>query len=124
MSAALAPIVPLPSRPPAPPAPSPAAPAARVDLAPRRRPWARRNLWKIGLALLVFAAAVAAWPAYRRLHRPPAPVFETAAVDRGRIVARVTATGTLSALVTVQVGSQVSGRVQELKVDFNSRVKK
>jgi HlyD family secretion protein len=50
--------------------------------------------------------------------------WETAAVDRGRIVARVTATGTLSALVTVQVGSQVSGRVQQLFVDFNSPVKK
>ncbi|MGV2481254.1 UNVERIFIED_CONTAM: biotin/lipoyl-binding protein, partial [Salmonella enterica subsp. enterica serovar Weltevreden] len=39
-------------------------------------------------------------------------------------MARVTATGTLSALVTVQVGSQVSGRIQELNVDFNSQVKK
>ena len=50
--------------------------------------------------------------------------FETVKVDRGRIVARVTATGTLSALVTVQVGAQVSGRIQELKADFNSPVKK
>ena len=50
--------------------------------------------------------------------------FETASVDRGRIVAKVTATGTLSALVTVQVGSQVSGRVQTLNVDFNDSVKK
>ncbi|HEY0092727.1 MAG TPA: efflux RND transporter periplasmic adaptor subunit, partial [Archangium sp.] len=37
---------------------------------------------------------------------------------------RVTATGTVSALVTVQVGSQVSGRLQEILVDFNSPVKK
>jgi HlyD family secretion protein len=50
--------------------------------------------------------------------------WETAAVDRGRVVARVTATGTLSALVTVQVGSQVSGRIQQLLVDYNSPVKK
>src|SRR6185295_15888245 len=50
--------------------------------------------------------------------------FETVKVDRGRIVARVTATGTLSALVTVQVGSQVSGRIQKLNVDFNSPVTK
>jgi len=50
--------------------------------------------------------------------------WETAAVDRGRIVARVTATGTLSALVTVQVGSQVSGRIQQLFADFNSPVRK
>jgi len=54
----------------------------------------------------------------------PKVQWETAAVDRGRIVARVTATGTLSALVTVQVGSQVSGRVQQLLVDYNSPVKK
>jgi HlyD family secretion protein len=54
----------------------------------------------------------------------PEVKWETAAVDRGRVVARVTATGTLSALVTVQVGSQVSGRIQQLLVDFNSPVKK
>jgi len=50
--------------------------------------------------------------------------FETGKVDRGRIVAKVTATGTLSPLVTVQVGSQVSGRILALYVDFNSPVKK
>ncbi|MBX5481596.1 MAG: efflux RND transporter periplasmic adaptor subunit [Myxococcaceae bacterium] len=50
--------------------------------------------------------------------------FETATVDRGRVVARVSATGTLSALVTVQVGSQVSGRIASLHADFNSQVKK
>src|SRR5919197_1886315 len=52
------------------------------------------------------------------------PRFVTAAVDRGRISARVTATGTVSALVTVQVGSQVSGRIKSIDVDFNSPVKK
>ena len=45
-------------------------------------------------------------------------------MDRRDIQSRVTATGTLSALVTVQVGSQVSGRIQEITVDFNSPVKK
>lgn len=54
----------------------------------------------------------------------PKPKFDTAAVDRGRIVARVTASGTLSALVTVQVGAQVSGTIEKLFVDFNSPVKK
>ncbi len=39
-------------------------------------------------------------------------------------MARVTASGTLSALVTVQVGSQVSGRIQSIHADFNSRVKR
>jgi len=50
--------------------------------------------------------------------------FETSPVDRGRIVAKVTATGTLSAIVTVQVGSQVSGRIAALNADFNSTVTK
>jgi len=54
----------------------------------------------------------------------PSSDYETVKVERGKIVARVTASGTLSALVTVQVGSQVSGRIQELYVDFNSPVRK
>ena len=49
--------------------------------------------------------------------------FVTAQVERGRLVAKVTATGTLSALVTVQVGAQVSGRIAALLADFNSAVK-
>ena len=49
---------------------------------------------------------------------------ETVAVTRGPVEAKVTATGRLSALVTVQVGSQVSGRVAELLVDFNDTVRK
>jgi HlyD family secretion protein len=40
------------------------------------------------------------------------------------VVAKVTASGTLSALVTVQVGSQVSGRIQAVLVDYNSRVRR
>jgi HlyD family secretion protein len=50
--------------------------------------------------------------------------YETAKVERGNIVAKVTATGTLSAIVTVQVGSQVSGRIAALYADFNSPVHK
>jgi HlyD family secretion protein len=48
--------------------------------------------------------------------------FETAIVDRGAISARITATGSLSPVITVQVGSQVSGRIQRLEVDYNSPV--
>ncbi len=50
--------------------------------------------------------------------------YETAVLTRGALAARVTATGTLSPLVSVQVGSQISGRIQALHVDFNSRVQK
>lgn len=75
-------------------------------------------------ALLLAAAAAAPWVASGCKRSKPTVQWETAAADRGRIVARVTATGTLSALVTVQVGSQVSGRIQQLFADFNSPVKK
>ncbi len=50
--------------------------------------------------------------------------YQTASVTRGDLASQVTASGTLSPLVTVQVGSQVSGRILELYADFNSRVEK
>ena len=49
---------------------------------------------------------------------------KTEKVDRGNITMTVTATGTVSAVTTVQIGSQVSGVIARLYADFNSRVKK
>lgn len=50
--------------------------------------------------------------------------YKTEKVDRGNVTMTVTATGTLSAVITVQVGSQVSGVIARLYADFNSTVKK
>jgi len=50
--------------------------------------------------------------------------YETAPVSRGDIVQHVTASGSLSAVVSVDVGSQVSGKITALYADFNSPVKK
>lgn len=52
------------------------------------------------------------------------PQYRTEKVDRGTVTMTVTATGTLSAVTTVQVGSQVSGVIARLYADFNSQVKK
>jgi HlyD family secretion protein len=52
------------------------------------------------------------------------PPYRTAPVERGEIAETVMATGNLNAVTTVQVGSQVSGTVQQIFVDFNSPVKK
>src|SRR6266404_5507 len=49
--------------------------------------------------------------------------YQTATVTRGAITQAVTATGTLNPVVNVQVGSQVSGNIAKLFVDFNSQVK-
>src|SRR5215467_10967783 len=88
-----------------------------VETKPRT---ARRTLMIIGAIALVLLVALFFW----RRRGPAEPHFDTAAVQRGRLISRVTATGTLSALVTVQVGTQVSGRIAQLNVDFNSPVKK
>src|SRR6266545_2978622 len=79
----------------------------------------------IAIAAVVFVGGAAGiWTWRQKANRDKAPKYETVAVERGDIVAKVTATGTLSALVTVQVGTQVSGRIKEIMVDFNSPVKK
>ncbi len=79
-----------------------------------------------GLLALVIGlgvAGVGVWQ-YRLHHKAPDVTYKTAPVERRNIVARVTASGTLSAIVTVQVGTQVSGRIQKLFADFNSQVTK
>lgn len=57
-------------------------------------------------------------------HREKGPRFREVTVDSGDVTATVTATGTLSAVTTVKVGSQVSGIVSKLHVDFNSQVRR
>ena len=53
-----------------------------------------------------------------------APIrYRTAGVERGPVVSIVSATGTINPVVSVQVGTQVSGMIKSLHVDFNSRVK-
>ncbi|HWW86323.1 MAG TPA: efflux RND transporter periplasmic adaptor subunit, partial [Vicinamibacterales bacterium] len=79
--------------------------------------------WAKWLLPLVVVVTVAAWVREQGHETQPDIRYETATVERGSIIAKVTASGTLSALVTVQVGSQVSGRVQEILVDYNSPVK-
>ncbi|MGH7424056.1 MAG: hypothetical protein ACREJ1_10335, partial [Candidatus Methylomirabilales bacterium] len=58
------------------------------------------------------------------LRSEKSPKYRTAPVERGEIVATVSASGTMNAVITVQVGSQVSGKIKDLYADFNSRVKK
>ena len=75
----------------------------------------------LGLVGLVLAAGL--FLAVRATRHAEAQHF-TAKVERGSIHDVVEATGTINAVVTVQVGSQVSGSIAKLNVDFNSRVHK
>lgn len=80
-----------------------------------------RAFW---LVVAVLATAILGYWIYKRASAESAPAYRFATIERGDIEAAVSATGTLSAVTTVQVGTQVSGRIVELLADFNTRVKK
>ena len=76
----------------------------------------------IGAAIVV--AVVAGGVLLLSKEKKSGPKFRKEKVTKGEVVATVTATGTLSAVTTVKVGSQVSGIIASLHADFNSQVKK
>jgi HlyD family secretion protein len=75
------------------------------------------------IAFLLVAAGVGSW-IYWRADADPGPAYRFATVERGDIEATVSATGALSAVTTVQVGTQVSGQVSAIHADFNDKVTK
>ena len=76
------------------------------------------------IAVSVVAAAILGYMLFGRTDKDAAATFRQAAIERGDIEALVSATGSLSAVTTVQVGTQVSGRIDALYVDFNDTVRK
>jgi HlyD family secretion protein len=78
--------------------------------------------------LLIAAAAIAAGGAYGiyryASNQNGQPAYRLAKVEKGPITAAVSATGTLNPVISVLVGSQVSGQIKELFADFNSPVRK
>src|SRR5437899_6646249 len=81
-----------------------------------------RRAWIVVVMIVLAAGASGAW--FYAQSRGSTPRFRSAKVERGPLTATVSATGTLNAVVTVQVGSQVSGQIKELFADFNSQVKR
>src|SRR5438132_4633767 len=80
---------------------------------------------KRALIVLLIIAAIGAGAGAIYVRRGGAePAINTSPVTRGDIIDTVGATGTLQAVTTVQVGSQVSGTIQYLGADFNSIVHK
>jgi HlyD family secretion protein len=82
-----------------------------------------RSRFLKGALLTVLLGGGVAYFAIRRAASDGPVTFKTAKLDRGTIEQVVTATGQLNAVVTVQVGSQVSGIISSLGADFNSQVK-
>ncbi len=71
-------------------------------------------------SLAVVAAGIGLWGLWGK-ENPP--VFKTEKVMKGEILSSVTASGTVNAVTTVQVGTQVSGTIKDIHVDFNSVVR-
>jgi HlyD family secretion protein len=76
----------------------------------------------IGIVMIMVIGGGGMW--YWWTSGTPPIQYKTTLVDRGPITAIVTATGTVNPVVSVQVGSQVSGKVSRLFADFNSKVTK
>ena len=81
----------------------------------------KRLLWLLVVGAL---AGGAVWGYLYTQSVGSGPKYRLARVERGPLTAAVSATGNLNAVITVQVGSQVSGQIKELLVDFNSVVRK
>jgi HlyD family secretion protein len=83
----------------------------------------KRRTWTLlAVLLLILAGSLYLWQPWKKSEG--GPQYRLAKLERGPLSAAVTASGTLSALITVQVGSQVSGQIKDIRVDFNSEVKK
>jgi HlyD family secretion protein len=80
-----------------------------------------RLLW---LGAFIVAALVAAWVYYGSGRSQAGPTLATSVVTRGDVIEAVDAIGTLQAVTTVQVGTQVSGTIKELHADFNTHVRR
>ncbi|MCM1513136.1 MAG: efflux RND transporter periplasmic adaptor subunit [Oxalobacter formigenes] len=81
-------------------------------------PRKRRILLAGGAAVLFVALAIWAWMGGKSQIR-----YRTAKIEKGAITASVTSSGTVNPVISVQVGSQVSGQIKEIYIDFNSEVK-
>lgn len=90
--------------------------------AARRRGRLPRPVVYLLTAVVVLVAAFAGW----QMLKPKAPKdpYRTEAVTQGDITKSVSASGSLQALVTVDVGSQISGQILQVFVDFNDQVRK
>ena len=82
--------------------------------------WVRRRKWWIVLFLVVAGAFVY----FMNGDKNQGSGFATATISRGNLRQVVTATGEIQPLNTINVGSQVSGTIEAIYVDYNSKVKK
>jgi HlyD family secretion protein len=99
----------------------PAVEALERELRARRR----AKVWRVALPLLALAGGVFALRAWQEREQPaPPPPFVTQRIETRDIEEKIESSGKLRPLTEVKVGTQISGRVVKVHVDFNDKVKK
>lgn len=100
--------------------------AARKSPVPHKSSWIKSSWSRHGLvAAIVLAVAGGGLYFYRQREAVASSgAYRTATVERGDIRVAISSTGTLSAISTVTVGSQISGQVTEVLADYNDKVRK
>jgi HlyD family secretion protein len=88
----------------------------------RPHPWRGRRLWPVAALISIAAATGAGW--WWIAGRSAAMHYTTAPVTSGTVARAVTATGTINPVLTIIVGSYVSGVIQSLQCDYNTKVTK
>jgi HlyD family secretion protein len=84
--------------------------------------WATRHRWVIGSVLAI--AAIAGVGAMWALNSSSAVEYATAPVTQGDVVTTITASGTVNPVTTIEVGTYVSGTIDSLSCDYNTKVVK
>jgi HlyD family secretion protein len=100
-------------------APSPSPQSAQVA---RPHRWRGRRLWLVIALILIVVASGAGW--WWIASRSAAMHYTTAPVTNGTVARAVTATGTINPVLTIIVGTAVSGVIQSLSCDYNTKVTK
>jgi HlyD family secretion protein len=95
---------------------------AALSAPTRQRSRMRRFIWMIGIGIVAIVLGSAGL--WFTLRSNTAAQFVTGSVERGTLVVEVTATGTLEPVEKVDVGAELSGRIEEVLVDFNDPVQK
>jgi len=85
----------------------------------KRHPW----VFRIAILVIILILAAIGWRIAKTVFGVNQPKFKTVAVEAGSIVSTIRASGTLNPVRSVTIGTQVSGRIAELLVDFNDKVK-
>ena len=78
------------------------------------------NRWWGVAGVVIAVAAAGAWWSQREAEADA--TYKTAKLERGPLLAAVSSSGTVNPVRQVTVGSQVSGQIKEMRVDFNSEV--